>query len=1089
MNVFLKSFFRQLEYVQLEPSNQGERAMAADLFPLTLTQNDIYLDQLRQNRSPLYNVGGYMRCGVVDVERLAAAHRKVVSTQDVFGLRVRSTADGLFQYISSERTTSLPLLDFSEEANPVYAADAWQTSLFEIPLDIDDSELFRAFLIRVTDEHYRYLGLAHHLMMDGWGFSNWARMLAELYNDPLAPAETAPWREIALDDQKYAASEHYLRDKEYWAEHTQGIPPPPFYPRYKQEFAGALKSRSRRRIIDVSREKLNKLQTAAASCGAGLPQHMLAMLAVYFGNVLRQDSVVVGIPLHNRRNRLSKKMLGVFTNISPLCIELKDRNCTFGELVRNIARTQRSQLRHQRYPLGQIVRDLGDTGHRRIYDVIFNYLRLHAELQLQGEKASLTYLTHNHEPTPLMITLCEYGESGAGELQVDYNLAYLDEADISMLLERISFVLDTFSAAYDVRVADLEVLPEAELRRLIAGCGEAGSCEMSDLCIHQLFEEQVKRTPDAVAASSAEGRLTYNELNKRANIVANYLISLGIKPESLVGIFLNRTVNILVGVLGILKAGGAYVPLDPASPPQRIKTIVENGGVQIVLTERAMADHLESLNVHRVMLDDMSEECLQRIENPDPNVQGLAASNSAYVIFTSGSTGIPKGVQICHRSAAALLGWARNIYSAEEFKRVLASTSLGFDLSIFEMFGPLSVGGECVVVKDALELLNRRLDVSLINTVPSAIKALIEQDAIPPNVQVINLAGEPLPMQVVNDLLSEHRCEKVFNLYGPSEDTTYSTCTVFHEVISDTPSIGKALPGTRVYVLSPELKLAPTGSVGELYLAGVGLARGYLNGPDLTAERFIPDPWSKIGGERLYKTGDLVRYRENGDLEYLGRLDDQVKIRGYRIELGEIQKQLELLDEVKLAIVLARKSESSDSYLAAYVERQPAAMDGDSRQSDAVWGEGLQRALRASLPSYMLPASISVLNKMPLTPNGKINKQALLALGADVMPQFQYVPPETATEVKLAGLWANLLGVEEKQVGATASLFHMGGHSLLLVRLANEIRSQLGITLPAHTLFSVNDLRELASRIDAEMSLKNIRSKMDRSTIVAQGYL
>jgi len=1069
--------------------------MAADLFPLTLIQNDIYLDQLRQDNSPLYNVGGYIRLSAVDAGRLAEAHCKLVSSQDVFGLRVLLTSDGLFQYISEQRTTSLQLLDFSAESNPEDAADAWQVALFETTLAVDDSELFRAFLIKVTNDHYRYLGLAHHLMMDGWGFSNWAKMLEQLYNNPSTATRPTAWREIATDDQKYLASEQYVRDRRYWSEHIRTIPPSLISPRYQRAFAGSVKVPSRRKVIDISRTELSQMHASAASVGAGISQHMLAMLAVYFGNILRQDSVVIGIPLHNRRNRLTKEMLGVFTNISPLCVDLKDRDCTFGELVRTISRNQKSQLRHQRYPLGHIVRDLAESGHRRVYDVAFNYLKLHAELQIEGREASLAYLSHNHEATPLMITLCEHGNSGSVELQVDYNLAYMDDADISLLLERFRFMLHAFSAGYDVRVADLEVLPEAEVNRLIEGFGERGSSESlavfqsSGGCIHQLFEEQVKRVPGAVATSSADERLTYYELNKRANIVANHLISCGIKPESFVGIFLNRTVEMLVGVLGILKAGGAYVPLDPASPPRRLQAIVENGGIQFVLTNRLTADHLGFLNIHCVLLDNLFRESSRRIEDPDSDALGLTSANSAYVIFTSGSTGVPKGVQICHRSAVALLSWAKKTYSVEELKKVLACTSLGFDLSVFEMFAPLSVGGECLVVKNALELIDRRIDVSLINTVPSAIKVLIEHKAIPSGVRVINLAGEPLPAQVVNDLLTVHSCDKVFNLYGPSEDTTYSTYTVFHQAISDMPSIGRALPGTRLYVLSPDTKLTPTGSIGELYLAGAGLARGYLHAPDLTAERFIPDPWSKNGGERLYKTGDLVRYRGNGDLEYVGRLDDQLKIRGYRVELGEIQKQLELQDEVKLAIVLARQSETADTYLVAFVERQPVAIECDSRQTDTVWREGLQRILRASLPGYMLPASITVLNKMPLTPNGKIDKQALLALSTDVIPQAEYVPPETEMEVMLAGLWANLLGVEEKQVGATASLFDMGGHSLLLVRLANEIRARLGVMLPVHTLFKLNNLRELASRIDAEISLQNIRSRMDRANIVAQGYL
>jgi amino acid adenylation domain-containing protein len=922
--------------------------------------------------------------------------------------------------------------------------------------------------------------------MDGWGFSNWAKLLAEYYGQASLTLTASNWSEIALDDEKYTGSAQYDRDKKYWAGHLKEISPPPLQPHYQNKFSDAKKVRSQRRVVEISRTQLDRFKSAAASVNAGVSQHMLAMLAVYFSKVLGQDSVVFGIPMHNRRNHHAKEMLGVFTNISPLCIEMKDGRCTFGELVQSISRKQKTSFRHQRYPLGHIVRDLAEAGQRRIYDIAFNHLKLFGDLPFGEESSSLMYLSHNHEATPLMFTLCECGELGAVQLQVDYNLAFVNDADTERLIDRFSYLLQILPAAYDVPIADLNILPNAETHQLIQGFGDAALRPISNLCIHQLFEAQVMRVPGAIAVSSGDEEITYRELDRRANIAGNYLIGLGVGPESLVGIYLNRSVDLLAGVLGVLKAGGAYVPLDQSSPLRRIRTIVEDGGIQFVLTERDLADRIPLQTARLVLLDEIPEDAFLKSNAPESVALGLTSANSAYVIFTSGSTGTPKGVQICHQSAVSLLDWARATYTVEELNKVLACTSLGFDLSVFEMFAPLSVGGQCVIVKDALELLANRVDVSLMNTVPSAIKALIEHDSVPSGVRVINLAGEPLPMHVVNDLLSTHKCEKVFNLYGPSEDTTYSTGKAFSEAISNAPSIGRAIPGTRLYVLSPTLTLVPMGSVGELYIAGAGLARGYLRRPDLTAERFIPDPFSMIGGERLYKTGDLVRYRDNGDLDYVGRADGQLKIRGFRIELGEIQKQLEALDDVKMAIVLPRGNTSSDQYLAAYIERETKERAG---LSDGAWVEGVQRALRGVLPTYMVPASITVLREMPLTSNGKINKQALLALNGEITPQARQVSPETITEIKLAKLWARILDIDQQQVGVTNSLFDMGGHSLLLLRLANDIRVQLGITLPVRTFFDVSNLRELADKIDTEVTLQVVETKLNSAAIVTQGYL
>ncbi len=1061
------------------------------LFPLTLTQNDIYLDQLRHNHSPLYNVGGYLRFGEIDPARLAAAHRRLVSEHDIFGLRVLANQNGIFQSICDTRTTSLTIRDFSKEQYPVEAAEAWQTSLFETAFDIADAELFRAYLIKIADDHYRYLGLAHHLMMDGWGFSNWAKLLCQLYNDVSSkPEARSTWQEIALDDERYIASEKYVSDKDYWIGQVKKIAPLLFSPRYQNAFTGAAKIPARRRVIEISRTDFNELKSLADNLGAGISHYLLAILAVYFANTSGQERLVFGLPFHNRRGHSQKQMLGVFTSISPLCIDMSNRECTFGELAQHISKQQKANFRHQRYPLGHIIRDSAELcAHRSLYDVGFNYLKLGGDLSFGGKEAGLVYLSHNHEATPLMVTLCEYGESGLVQLQLDYNLAYINDLDISLLADRFSFLLRSIRGASHTRIADLEILPEHEVRRLLEGFGDGPLADISNGCIHHLFEEQVRRNPNAIAVTAAEEFLTYGELNRRANLVAHYLIRLGIKPESLVGIRMKRTTDVLVGVLGILKAGGAYVPLDPSHPAERIRSILEDGGIQAVLTHRHLSELSALPTLHLVLIDELLSDASQESSNPDSGQLGLTPSNLAYVIYTSGSTGKPKGVEICHFNVVALLDWVRTTYTPEELGKVLASTSLNFDLSVFEMFAPLSVGGQCVVVKDALDLLVERVDVSLINTVPSAIKVLIEQDAIPANVSVINLAGEPLPMQVVNDLLAAHKCKKVFNLYGPSEDTTYSTYALFTEMLTAPPSIGRAIAGTRLYILSPTGTLTPTGAIGELHIAGSGLARGYLNSPDLTAKKFITHLLSVIEGERWYRTGDLVRYSANGVLEYVGRDDGQVKIRGFRIELGEIQRQLEQLDEVKTGVVLVREHRSSDRYLVAYVERNKKTKDADGGLSDQMWAHGLHGALQTFLPGYMIPASISVLDEMPLTPNGKIDKKALLALGDEVISRREYVAPRTRTEIRVVDLWADLLGVDRKQVGTTTSLFDLGGHSLLLVRLANDMRMKLGINLSVSALFEVMNLRDLAERIDTEITLQLIQEKMNSLAMVSEGYL
>lgn len=1051
-----------------------------EAFPLTLTQNDICLDQLRNNRSPLYNVGGYVRLGRIDRDVLAEAHRRIVNECDVFGLRILLTNNGILQTVSHTRNPSLTLRDFSNTPDPVKAADQWQQSLFETAFEIADTELFQTFLVKLADDHYRYLGVAHHLMMDGWGFSNWAKLLCQLYNDPSSAIDTGlEWREVALDDEKYLASEKYIKDRDYWSEHVQTIPAPLLDARYRDAFAKSPKIPSRRWIIEISRTEFNEWKSLAESAGAGVSHYFLAMLAIYFANSTGHDRLVFGLPFHNRRNRAQKLALGVFTSVSPLAIDVSNGETTLSELLQTIARQQKAHFRHQRYPLGHIIRDLAEAGdHRSLYDVGFNYLRLGGELSFAGTESNLVYLSHNHEATPLMVTLCEYGDAGPVQLQLDYNLAYFNNSGIQLLADRFSSLLRSLPNTFETRIRELEILPQSERERLVEGFGDGPLQHISSGCIHQLFEAQVKRTPNAIAVSGGEKSLTYAELNERANRVAHHLIDLGVKPETLVGIFLKRTEEVLVCIIGILKAGGVYVPIDTAQPAQRIRVILDDGGIKIVLTNKQSSEVPNLPGVRVISLDEALAE-----NNSDPTVPGLTPANLSHVIYTSGSTGKPKGVQICHTNVVAFLDWVRTVFTSDELQRVLVSTSLSFDLSVFEMFAPLVTGGRCVIVENALELLNSPLEVSLINTVPSAIKVLIEQHAIPPGVRVVNLAGEPLPLQVVNDLLSARKCERVCNLYGPSEDTTYSTYASFGEMITGTPSIGRAIAGTRLYILSPKGSLTPTGDIGELHLAGNGLARGYLNSPDLTAEKFISNPFSGVAGDRLYKTGDLVRYGNGHALEYVGRVDAQVKIRGFRIELGEIQRQLEQFDEVKTAVVLTRERSSLDKYLVAYVELKQKS---EEKQATA---DKLQRGLRTYLPEYMLPAAIVILDELPLLPNGKINRRALLALDGEVTTRQEYIAPETNTEKKLVELWASLLGVDLQRVGITTSLFDLGGHSLLLVRLANAVSVEFGVTLSMRRFFKLTNLRDLGQIVDREVTFQFIEQKMNSAVIVSDGYL
>ncbi|MCP3105583.1 amino acid adenylation domain-containing protein, partial [Myxococcus sp. K15C18031901] len=517
----------------------------------------------------------------------------------------------------------------------------------------------------------------------------------------------------------------------------------------------------------------------------------------------------------------------------------------------------------------------------------------------------------------------------------------------------------------DTHVSGLELLGEEERRRVVEEWNGLLPAPQVEGGLHELFEAQAERTPEAEALVVGERRLSYREVEERANQVAWKLRGLGVGPEVRVGVCLERTEELVVALLGILKAGGAYVPLDPAYPAERLGMMLEDAKSPVVVTQRTLAGVVEVGGAQVVWMGEGEEVRRQPVSRP---VGVTKPGHLAYVLYTSGSTGRPKGVALEHRSAVAFLKWALSTYRPEQLAGVLGATSVNFDLSVFELFAPLSCGGRVYLVENALGLagLAAAGEVTLVNTVPSAMAELLRQGAVPGSVKTVNLAGEALPSQLVEGLYGLGTVEGVYNLYGPTEDTTYSTWALAPRGAEVAPPIGRPLAGTQAYVVDARLKPVPVGVPGELYLGGVGLARGYLGRPELTVERFVPNPFSREVGARMYRTGDRVRWRADGQLEYLGRIDFQVKVRGFRIELGEVEEALRRHPGVQEAVVVAR-GEGADKKLVGYVS---------VKAGQQVEPEALQGLLKERLPRFMVPSALVVLPAMPLNPNGKIDRKA-----------------------------------------------------------------------------------------------------------------
>jgi amino acid adenylation domain-containing protein/thioester reductase-like protein len=923
--------------------------------------------------------------------------------------------------------------------------------------DLSTAPLMRCTFIQLANDTYHFIWSAHHLILDGWSTALVLQEVLATYKALCGGEELPLPRSRPYGDYiAWLQQQDLSQAQAFWQKVLKGFHAPT--PLRIDRYVGSNGAAS----YDERSLKLSPTTTAALQSLAR--QHKLTLntllqgaYALLLSRYSGEEDVVFGATSAGRPTTLAgvESMVGLFINTLPVRVQLSPQEL----LIPWLQKIQQRQVEAQQYeysPLVQVQEWSDVPRDLPLFESILVFENFPVDSSLQKWAVDLNiHQSRSVETTHYPITVKAEGNSQLA-LHILYDCDRIDTTTATRILGHLKTLLEGMVANPHQSLSSLNLLTAIERHQLLVEWNDTQTDYPQDKCIHQLVVVQAEQTPDAVAVVFEDQQLTYRQLDVRTNQLARYLESLGVGPEVLVGVCMTRSLEMVVGLLGVLKAGGAYVPLDPAYPDERLAFMLDDSQASVLLTQQHLVEQLGDRRIQTICLDRDWQTISQ--ENPENPCSLTNSDNLAYVIYTSGSTGKPKGVAIEHHSTVALINWAKTVFSPAELAGVLASTSICFDLSIFELFVPLSCGGTVILAENALSLptLAAAEKVTLINTVPSAIAALHREQAIPTSVCTINLAGEPLPNDLVQQLYQLEHIQQIFNLYGPSEDTTYSTyALVARDSLGPVP-IGRPISNTQVYVLDRSLQPVPIGVAGELYLSGAGLARGYLHRPELTAEKFIPNPFEESKFSRLYKTGDLVRYLPNGSLEFLGRIDSQVKIRGFRIELGEIETVVRQHPTVRDAVALAWEDEPNSQRLVAYIVPQP------QQASDVM---ELQQFLQQKLPKYMVPTAFVVLEALPVTLNGKVNRKALPAPGtANREQENTFSPPRNPLEQQLVSIWSEILRIE--QVGINDNFFQLGGHSLLVVRLFARIREAFQVDLPLQTLFEAPTVANLAERLE-----------------------
>lgn len=1068
-------------------SGQIPRRATSGPAPVSFAQERLWFFARMAPESPVFNIPALFRItGRLDRARLEASLAEVIRRQDVLRSTFEVDRGRVVQVVAPAATARIEFVDLEELAPASREPEALRQARVAArrPFDLAHGPLHRLLLWRLDSEDHRLLVCLHHAISEVQSIGVLLRQLAAAYGEaldgqpqlPIQFADFAAWQRAAM------RGERYERELAWWKEKLSGLTPldlPTDRPRPAvQSFAGSTRTRR------IPEELVLRLRELSREEGVTPFMVWLAGYAALLARTAQQDDLAIGAPMTDRDRVEIQDLIGFFVSTLVLRCNLAG-DPSFRELLRRTRDVSLEAHEHRDVPFESLVealrpeRDLSRSPLFQVALLLQNESEQgEARLALGGDLLCQPWgdplLVHT-DTSKFDLSLIVWDRPQRTALSFEYSSDLYDSRTIDRMLARLEALLSAALADPDRPIGSLPLLGSEERRILLEDWNATEVPFLSGTCAHELFEAQADRSPDRVAVVDGERSLTYRELELRANRVAQRLVELGVGPGTLVGICTERCLEMVVGILGVLKAGGAYVPLDLAYPRDRLAFMLQDANAQVVLTRPDRVSFLPDSRARTLVLDEAllagQRRLAQRLE------PRATARDLAYVIYTSGSTGKPKGVELEHRGLVNLLTWHQRAYRVAPEDRATHLAGLAFDASVWELWPYLTAGSSLYLVPDEVRLSPPRLLAWLAEKritqsfLPTPLAEAVLKEALPPTLELkwVFTGGDKLHAPPPPGLPF-----KLVNHYGPTENTVVATAVEVPPQESEVPSppapppppIGRPISNVRSYVVDRRGEPMPIGVPGELWIGGASLARGYRGRPDLDAEKFVPDRFSNATGARLYKTGDRVRWRADGELEFLGRSDAQVKIRGFRVELGEIEAVLGRHPSVaECAVALRASGVSGGKLIACFVPRSSASVSAAE----------LRAHLARELPDYMVPSALVALDALPLTPNGKVDRSALPEPSE---PEELFVPPQGALEQEIAGAWMDVLQLE--RVGANTNFFELGGHSLLLAQVHLRLQADLAPDLSIIELFQYPTVRSLAAHLqngDDDAGLRESRGR------------